>query len=439
MSKAKEAPAERRGNAMQRSTDRILTTHAGSLPRPRDLLGLVRSRARGERVDEATFQARLRQAVGEVVRKQAALGIDVVDDGEFGKPSFVTYVRERLGGLTRQEGERQSPWIRSREAISFPEFYKAQAGAVNARQPLMACTGPITYRGHKELQADLDNLKAALAGVHVAEVFVPSISPSNIEDWNKNQYYKTPEEYLHAIGEAMRQEYQAIVAAGFLVQIDDPQLVTHYVVDPTATVEQCRKWAQMRVEALNHAIRGIPREKIRYHTCYGINMGPRIHDMEAKDIIDIVLRVNAGAFSFEAANPRHEHEWTVWEQAKIPDGAVLIPGVISHSTILVEHPELIAQRIARYAKIVGRQNVIAGSDCGFATFAGSDEVHESIVWAKFDALGKGARIASRQLWAQRAGKRSAKAAAKRERAPAKKPAKRRKTSARTARKVAKRR
>ncbi|HKC33587.1 MAG TPA: hypothetical protein VKC16_09005, partial [Xanthobacteraceae bacterium] len=232
---------------MQRSTERILTTHAGSLPRPRDLLGLVRSRARGERIDETAYQARLRQAVGEIVRKQAVLGIDVVDDGEFGKPSFVTYVRERLGGLTRQEGERQSPWIRSREAISFPEFYRAQAGAVNARQALMACTGPITYRGHKELQTDLDNLKAALAGVDVTEVFVPSISPSNIEDWNKNQYYKTPEEYLHAIGEAMRQEYQAIVAAGFLVQIDDPQLVTHYVVNPTATVEQCRRWAQIHV------------------------------------------------------------------------------------------------------------------------------------------------------------------------------------------------
>ena len=421
---------------MQRSTERILTTHAGSLPRPRDLLGLVRSRARGERIDETAFQARLRQAVGEIVRKQAALGIDVVDDGEFGKPSFVTYVRERLGGLSRQEGERQSPWIRSREAISFPEFYKAQAGAVNARQALMACTGPITYRGHKELQTDLDNLKAALAGLDVAEVFVPSISPSNIEDWNKNQYYKTPEEYLHAIGEAMRQEYQAIVAAGFLVQIDDPQLVTHYVVNPTATVEQCRRWAQIHVEALNHAIRGIPREKIRYHTCYGINMGPRIHDMEAKDIIDIVLKINAGAFSFEASNPRHEHEWTVWEQAKIPDGAVLIPGVISHSTILVEHPELIAQRIARYAKIVGRQNVIAGSDCGFATFAGSDEVHESIVWAKFDALGKGARIASRQLWAKRPGRRPAKAVA---RPAARKRPKTRKAPSRAARKVAKRR
>jgi 5-methyltetrahydropteroyltriglutamate--homocysteine methyltransferase len=424
---------------MQRSTERILTTHAGSLPRPRDLLGLVRSRARGEHVDEAAFQARLRQAVGEIVRKQAALGIDVVDDGEFGKPSFVTYVRERLGGLTRQDGERQSPWIRSREAIAVPEFYKAQAGAVNARQPLMACTGPITYRGHKELQTDLDNLKAALAGVEVTEVFVPSISPSNIEDWNKNRYYKTPEDYLHAIGEAMRQEYQAIVAAGFLVQIDDPQLVTHYVVNPTATVEQCRRWAQMHVEALNHALRGIPREKIRYHTCYGINMGPRVHDMEAKDIIDIVLKINAGAFSFEASNPRHEHEWTVWEKAEIPDGAVLIPGVISHSTILVEHPELIAQRIARFASIVGRQNVIAGSDCGFATFAGSDEVHESIVWAKLDALGKGARIASRQLWAQRPGKRSAKAPAKPQRAPAKKSTKGRKTAARPARKVARRR
>ena len=421
---------------MQRSTDRILTTHTGSLPRPRDLLEMVRARSRGERIDEEAFQARLRLAVGEIVRKQAVLGIDVVDDGEFGKPSFVTYVRERLGGLTRQEGERQSPWIRSREAISFPEFYRAQAGAVNARQALMACTGPITYRGHKELQTDLDNLKAALAGVDVTEVFVPSISPSNIEDWNKNQYYKTPEEYLHAIGEAMRQEYQTIVAAGFLVQIDDPQLVTHYVVNPTATVEQCRRWAQIHVEALNHAIRGIPREKIRYHTCYGINMGPRIHDMEAKDIIDIVLKINAGAFSFEAANPRHEHEWTVWEQAKIPDGAVLIPGVISHSTILVEHPELIAQRIARYANIVGRQNVIAGSDCGFATFAGSDEVHESIVWAKFDALGKGARIASRQLWAKRPGRRPTKAVA---RPPTRKRAKTRKAPSRAARKVAKRR
>jgi 5-methyltetrahydropteroyltriglutamate--homocysteine methyltransferase len=290
---------------MQRSTDRILTTHAGSLPRPRDLLEMVRARSRGERVDEDAYQTRLRMAVGEIVRRQADLGIDVVDDGEFGKPSFVTYVRERLGGLTRQDGERQSPWIRSREALSFPEFYKGLSGTVNARQALMACTGPIAYRGHKELATDLDNLEAARKGVNVADVFVPSISPSNIEDWNRNDYYKTAEEYLFAIADAMREEYKAIVAAGFLVQIDDPQLVTHYMVNPTATIAQCRKWAQVHVEALNHALKGIPREKVRYHTCYGINMGPRVHDMEAKDIIDIVLTINAGAFSFEAANPRH--------------------------------------------------------------------------------------------------------------------------------------
>jgi len=406
---------------MQRSTDRILTTHTGSLPRPRDLLEMVRARSRGEAIDAHAFQTRLRQAVAEIVRKQAELGIDVVDDGELGKPSFVTYVRERLAGLTRQEGERQSPWIRSREALSFPDFYKAQAGAVNARQALMACTGPIAYRGHAELKRDLDNFKAALAGVKVVEAFVPSISPSNIEDWNRNEHYKSAEEYLYAIADAMREEYQAIVAAGFLVQIDDPQLVTHYVVNPTASIAECRKWAQMHVAALNHALRGIPREKIRYHTCYGINMGPRVHDMEAKDIVDIVLKVNAGAFSFEAANPRHEHEWTVWAAAKIPDGAVLIPGVISHSTVLVEHPELIAQRIARYAKIVGRDNVIAGSDCGFATFAGSDEVHESIVWAKFAALAKGAQIATKELWAKKAAKPA--------RVVAKKPAKARKRAA----------
>jgi len=415
---------------MQRSTDRILTTHTGSLPRPRDLLEMVRARSRGERIDEEAFQARLRLAVGEIVRKQADLGIDVVDDGEFGKPSFVTYVRDRLGGLTRQEGERQSPWIRSREAISFPEFYQAQAaGAVNARQALMACTGPISYKGHKQLKTDLDNLKAALKGVAVADVFVPSISPSNVEDWNRNEHYKTADDYLFAIADAMREEYKAIVGAGFLVQIDDPQLVTHYTVNPTATIEQCRKWAERHVEALNHALRGIPREKIRYHTCYGINMGPRVHDLELKHIIDVILKIRAGAFSFEASNPRHEHEWTVWENARIPDGAVLIPGVISHSTILVEYPEL----IARYAGIAGRENVIAGSDCGFATFAGSDEVHESIVWAKLSALSQGARLASQQLWGQKAPKPAKRPAKPPANTQARKPPKGRKPPARAKR------
>jgi 5-methyltetrahydropteroyltriglutamate--homocysteine methyltransferase len=383
---------------MKRSTDRILTTHVGSLPRPVDLLEMIRAKSRGERVDGQALASRLKTAVGEIVRKQADLGIDVIDDGEFGKPSFVTYVRDRLDGLSRKGGERQSPWSHSREAASFPEFYKGLLRAVNARQALMACTGPIKYKGHQALQTDLDNLKAALEGTNVAEAFVPAISPSNVEDWNQNEYYKTEEEYLYAISEAMREEYEAIVDAGFLVQIDDPQLVTHYMVHPEATIEQCRKWAELHIEALNHALRDVPREKIRYHTCYGINMGPRVHDMELRHMIDIVLKVKAGAFSFEASNPRHEHEWTVWEGAKLPDGAVLIPGVISHSTVLVEHPELVAQRILRYVKIAGRENVIAGTDCGFATFAGADEIHASIVWAKFESLVKGAQIASKELW-----------------------------------------
>ncbi len=263
-------------------------------------------------------------------------------------------------------------------------------GSVSASHARLVCTGPVTYQGEAALKTDLANLKAALDGVNVAEVFVPAISPASFEDWNRNEYYKTDEDYVVALGEAMRTEYQAIIDAGFLLQIDDPRLVTYYILHPAESVADCRKWAQMRVEALNHALRGIPTEKIRYHTCYGINMGPRVHDMELKDIIDIVLQIRAGAYSFEAANPRHEHEWTVWKDARLPDGTILIPGVISHSTVLVEHPELVAQRIVKYAEIVGRENVIAGTDCGFATFAGADEIHPSIVWAKFESLVQGA-------------------------------------------------
>jgi 5-methyltetrahydropteroyltriglutamate--homocysteine methyltransferase len=384
---------------MKRSTDRILTTHAGSLPRPLDLLQMIRAKARGDAYDQNALTTRIRSAVGEVVKKQAALGVDVIDDGEFGKPSFVTYVRDRLGGLSQKPGGRPSPWLGSREAQAFPEFYQAQAAAsVNARQALMACTAPLVYQGHSQLKTDLDNLKAALSGVNVAEVFVPSISPSTIEEWIVNEHYANADDYVVAVGEAMREEYKAIVDAGFILQIDDPRLVTYYLIKPDATIEECRRWAEKRVEALNHTLRGIPPEKIRHHTCYGINMGPRVHDMEVKHLLDIILKIKAGAFSFEASNPRHEHEYAVWQEAKIPDGAILIPGVISHSTVLVEHPELIAQRIARYAQFMGRENVIAGSDCGFATFAGSDEVHPSIVWAKFESLVEGAKIASRQLW-----------------------------------------
>jgi 5-methyltetrahydropteroyltriglutamate--homocysteine methyltransferase len=262
----------------------------------------------------------------------------------------------------------------------------------------MGCTGPLTYKGKKELATDLDNLKRALAGVAVADVFVPCISPANIEDWNDNKYYKSDEEYLFAIADAMNVEYKAITDSGFLVQIDDPRLSSYYLMNPSLTIDQVRQWAEMRVAALNHALRNIPAEKIRYHTCYSINMGPRVHDLEVRHLLDIILKIRAGAFSFEASNPRHEHEWSVWKSAKLPDGAILIPGVITHSSVLVEHPELVAQRIVRYATFMGRENVIAGSDCGFATFAGSDEIHPSIVWAKFEALVQGAQLASKQLW-----------------------------------------
>jgi 5-methyltetrahydropteroyltriglutamate--homocysteine methyltransferase len=384
---------------MKRSTDRILATHVGSLPRPADLLAMMEARDQGKAFDQQEYDQRLRSAVGEIVRKQNELGIDIVDDGEYGKPSFVTYMNERLGGFEIDKGtSSQSNWSLSREALAFPEFYSSPQGFGPPRPNNMVCTGPITYKGHALLERDIANLKAAVATVGVTEAFIPSISPSNLEDRHRNAYYKNEEEYLFAFAEAMSQEYKAIVAAGFLVQIDDPRLVSYYALHPGVTVEQCQKWAALRVEALNHALRDIPAEKVRFHTCYSINMGPRIHDMELKDVVDLILKIRAGAYSFEAANPRHEHEWKVWESVKLPEGKTLIPGVITHSTILVEHPELVAERIMRYAGAVGRENVIAGSDCGFATFAGSKEIHPSIVWAKLKSLSEGAQIASKQLW-----------------------------------------
>ena len=390
---------------MQHSTSRILTTHAGSLPRPADLLDTLLAREQGKPVDEAAYDARLPGAVQEIVDKQVELGIDIVDDGEYSKPSFVTYVNERLGGFEPDaDSPNRSPWAGSREALSFPEFYAA--GHVGSRQRRTVCTGPVTYKGHAQLQRDIANLKAAMKAAKVKEAFMPSISPSNVEEWQRNAYYKKQDDYIVAIAEAMREEYKAIVDAGLLLQIDDPRLVSYYLVKPDASIADCRKWANQRVEILNHALRGIPPEKIRHHTCYGINMGPRVHDMEVKDLLDIILKIKAGAYSFEAANPRHEHEWKIWGNAKLPKDKVLIPGVISHSTVLVEHPELVAERIGRFASLVGRERVIAGSDCGFATFAGSKEVHPSIVWAKLQALADGARLASKELW-KKAGKKKA--------------------------------
>jgi 5-methyltetrahydropteroyltriglutamate--homocysteine methyltransferase len=403
---------------MQHSTKRILTTHAGSLPRPPDLLEMLAAKEQGQPVDEAKRAARLPGAVKEIVQKQIELGVDIVDDGEYSKPSFVTYTNERLAGFEiDKEHRHRGPWEGSREALSFPEFY-AQIH-VGSRQDRMVCTGPITYKGHALLQRDIENLKAAIGDAKI-EAFMPAISPSNIEEWQRNAYYKTNEEYIYAISEAMREEYKTIVDAGFLLQIDDPRLVSYYLVKPDASIAECRKWANTRVEALNHALRGIPSDRIRHHTCYGINMGPRVHDMEVKHLLDIILKIKAGAYSFEAANPRHEHEWKIWGNARLPKDKVLIPGVISHSTVLVEHPELVAERIVKYASLVGRERVIAGSDCGFATFAGSKEVHPSIVWAKIQAMTEGARMASKALWKKTGKAKAAKKAVKRKTARAKK-------------------
>jgi 5-methyltetrahydropteroyltriglutamate--homocysteine methyltransferase len=383
---------------MKRSTDRVLTTHAGSLPRPPDLLELSRSRAADSTADRAKLAARVRTAVADVVRKQVDLGLDVVADGEMSKPSFITYVTDRLSGFERSAEPGGLPWAGSKEVTAFPEFYEpALRQSPNAAAPRFVCTGPIRYVGHALLRADIDNLRTALTGLDVAEAFIPAIAPSNVEGRQKNLYYKTAEEYLFAIADAMHEEYAAIVAAGFLLQIDDPRLVTYYIMDPRSTVADARAWAEVRVAALNHALRGIPRDRVRFHTCYSINMGPRVTDMELKDVVDIILKVQAGAYSFEAANPRHEHEWRVWETVTLPDDAVLIPGVITQSTVLVEHPELVAERIARFASVVGRERVIAGADCGFASFAGSTEIPASVVWAKLASLTAGARLASARL------------------------------------------
>jgi 5-methyltetrahydropteroyltriglutamate--homocysteine methyltransferase len=388
---------------MKLSVDRILTTHVGSLPRPDDLFEMMLERMDGKPIDEKAYAARVQKAVANCVKQQVDAGLDVVSDGEMGKPSFITYATQRLAGLETRQGVRPSPFSNTRETKDFPEYYQsavAEQVSARRRRALMVCTGPIKYKGHAQLKSDLETLKSAWKGVTATEAFVPAIAPSNVETTTPNDYYPTPEAYVFAIAEAMREEYKAIIDAGFLLQIDDPFLVTYYITRPDLSIADCRKWAELRVEALNGAIAGIPADKIRFHTCYSVNMGPRIHDMELKDIIDIILKVRAGGYTFEAANPRHEHEWEEWKRAKLPDDKVLLPGVITQSTVLVEHPELVAQRINRFADVVGRERVIASADCGFASFAGSNEVHPSIVWKKFASLVEGSRIASKQLWAK---------------------------------------
>jgi 5-methyltetrahydropteroyltriglutamate--homocysteine methyltransferase len=395
---------------MKRSTDRILTTHVGSLARPDALVPLLRSKDRGQPYDRDTYSRLVREAVADVVRRQAEAGVDVVTDGEQGKASFFGYVVERFTGFERKPappGQEGSLRAVSREYRDFPDYYAwsekiaewAGGRGGDRRYGVDVCTGAVRYRGHAAVQADIDTLRAALKDQPHEEVFMPAIAPSYIFATLPNEFYRTAEEYEQALADALREEYRAIVDAGFVLQVDDPRLVTYYMMNPDRDVADCRTWAAQRVEAINHALRGIPRERVRFHTCYSIDVGPRVHDMELKDIADVLLGIHAGALSFEAANPRHEHEYHVFERFRPPAGMILVPGVISHTTNLVEHPELIAERIVRFARIVGRENVIAGADCGFAASGVRfNDVHPSVVWLKFAALAEGARLASRQLW-----------------------------------------
>ena len=395
---------------MKRSTERILTTHVGSLARSDSLIPLLRLREQSQPYDREEFARLVREAVADVVRKQVETDIDIVTDGEQGKPSFYGYIVERFSGFQRKPaapGKESRPRAAGREYLAFPDYYawseriaEPFGGRGGGRgQGVDTCTGPVRYRGNEAVQTDIDNLKAALKGQTHEDVFMPAIASSYVASTFSNEYYRTHEEYEQAVSDAMREEYKAIVGAGFVLQIDDPRLVSYYMMNPELSVEDCRKWAAQRVEAINDSIRGIPPEKIRFHTCYSIDVGPRIHEMALKDIVDIMLKINAGAYSFEAANPRHEHEYHVFERVKLPDGKILIPGVISHTTNLVEHPELVAERIVRFAKIVGRENVIAGADCGFAASAlRFNDTHPSVAWLKFAALAEGARLATRELW-----------------------------------------
>jgi 5-methyltetrahydropteroyltriglutamate--homocysteine methyltransferase len=385
---------------MKRSTDRILLTHAGSLARPKDLLEMMDAKLCGRPYDHKAYATRIRGAVTDTVRQQVECGVDIVTDGEQSKPSFNAYLIERLTGFepVASSEERIAARMKTDEARAFPEYYEKYFAehmcGVGPNLPV-ACTGPITYKGQEAVRADIENLKTALNGLSPEEVFMPAVAPG----FFSNQYYPTDKEFQYALAEALRVEYLAIIDAGFILQVDDPSLTRLYRTQASLTVEERVRDAEIYIEALNHALRGIAPEKIRYHTCYGINEGPRIFDIALKDIVGLMLKVNAQAISFEAANPRHEHEWRIWEEVKLPAGRILIPGVITHCSNIVEHPELVAERILRYAKLVGRENVIGGSDCGFSSQATlTPEIHSTVVWAKFKAMAEGAKIATKQLW-----------------------------------------
>jgi 5-methyltetrahydropteroyltriglutamate--homocysteine methyltransferase len=390
---------------MKRDTNRILTTHAGSLPRSAELRELIFARDEGRPCDAKTLSERLSGEVEEIVRKQVACGIDSVNDGELGKTNFTNYVRSRLAGYEAREyrpGKDPEPLsIAGRDRMRFPEYFSAGgrgfgafAGAGPSQQQVY-CVAPLRYVGHVALQEEIEHFKSALGRVRTTgQPFLPAVTPGTIEHWLRNEHYPDEDAFVYAIAEAMRTEYKAIVDAGLLLQIDDPDLPDGWQMYPGMSVAEYRQYATVRVDALNHALRGIPRDRVRLHVCWGSFHGPHQQDIPLKDIIDIIFRVRAGAYSIEASNPRHEHEWRVFETLKLPEGAVLIPGVVGHCTDLIEHPELVAERLVRYANLVGRENVMGGTDCGLGPRVG----HARIAWAKLEALAEGARLATKRLW-----------------------------------------
>jgi 5-methyltetrahydropteroyltriglutamate--homocysteine methyltransferase len=392
---------------MKRSTDRILTTHAGRLPSPPEVLETARAIQRGESHDREAFDRRVRATTAEVVRQQGETGVDIVSDGEIGRigPFWGRLAGYGPRALRPGEDPRQAGTPRGEWQL-FPKFYEEywRAQPLGAANLPLVCTGPISYQGHAAIQADIANFTAALAGASVEEAFMCAVSPGWLvpgfghRDEDFLPHYPSEEAFFFALAEAMREEYRAIVDAGFILQIDDPRVVSGWdVPDPRTnrhlTLEDYRKAAILRVEALNHALAGIPAERVRHHVCWGSWKGPHTVDIPLKDAIEIILRVKAQAHSIEAANVRHEHEWKVWQDVRLPEGKLLIPGVVAHATNLVEHPELVADRLVRYANLVGRENVIAGTDCGLG-----GRLHPEIVWAKFQALTEGARLATQRLW-----------------------------------------
>lgn len=382
---------------MKRSTDRILVSHVGSLARPRDLMEMLVARNEGKPFDAEALARRTRDAVADVVEKQIECGIDIVNDGELGKSNFSRYTKERLGGfIERPAGPDFKPTsIFGRDMLEFTEYFnRGGRTSIGHHARVFYCVEPLTYMGQEEVKADITNLKNALQGKKIEEGFLPAVAPGTMEHWMKNEYYKTQEEYLFAIAAAMAEEYRAIVDAGFVLQIDDPDLADAWQMHPRMSTAEYRKYQELRVEALNHGLKGLPEDRIRFHMCWGSYHGPHKYDIPLNEIVDLVLQVRAGCYSIEASNPCHEHEWRVWKGVNLPDGKLLMPGVIGHYSDFIEHPRAIADRLIRYAKIVGRENVIAGSDCGIGSRVG----HPQVGWAKFQAMAEGARIASRELW-----------------------------------------